>query len=220
MTIAFSCPHCGKSLKVKDELAGKKIKCPGCQALATVPTAEEEDTAAYAVATQVDTKTPSVEEQGLAATLDDAGSPRSRKGKKKAAPSRGALKLLALLSGGALLLSCCVAAALGGWLYFFHFTGHELVGTWENDRSASGTQAYVRARFDRTGHITLAEPKRMMAGLGTWRVLSKKDNVYTLEIANPDGKLKARAEITMLSDDRMRFVCAELGLNVELTRLE
>ena len=28
--ISFVCPACNKQLKVKDELAGKKAKCPGC----------------------------------------------------------------------------------------------------------------------------------------------------------------------------------------------
>jgi len=35
--IAFPCPGCGKGLKVKDELAGKKGKCPHCQQPVTVP---------------------------------------------------------------------------------------------------------------------------------------------------------------------------------------
>ena len=35
MTIAVECAHCGKLLKVKDELAGKKGKCPQCQKVLT-----------------------------------------------------------------------------------------------------------------------------------------------------------------------------------------
>ncbi|HTU18509.1 MAG TPA: serine/threonine-protein kinase [Gemmataceae bacterium] len=35
--IAFLCSGCGKSLKVKDELAGRKGKCPHCQQSMTVP---------------------------------------------------------------------------------------------------------------------------------------------------------------------------------------
>ena len=30
MSIAFSCPDCGKSFKVADDLAGRKVKCGGC----------------------------------------------------------------------------------------------------------------------------------------------------------------------------------------------
>jgi uncharacterized Zn finger protein (UPF0148 family) len=37
----FSCPSCGKVLNVKDEYAGKKARCPGCQEGLTVPFAPE-----------------------------------------------------------------------------------------------------------------------------------------------------------------------------------
>jgi len=35
--IEVTCENCGKHLRVKDEFAGKKGKCPGCQTLLTVP---------------------------------------------------------------------------------------------------------------------------------------------------------------------------------------
>ncbi len=35
--IAFQCPGCGKKLKTKAELAGKKIKCPECGNAVVVP---------------------------------------------------------------------------------------------------------------------------------------------------------------------------------------
>jgi formylglycine-generating enzyme required for sulfatase activity len=35
--IPVRCGHCGKELKVKDELAGKKVKCPGCRKPVAVP---------------------------------------------------------------------------------------------------------------------------------------------------------------------------------------
>jgi len=30
MPITVKCEGCGKTLKVKDELAGKRVRCPGC----------------------------------------------------------------------------------------------------------------------------------------------------------------------------------------------
>jgi serine/threonine protein kinase len=36
--IAFACPSCQKKLSVKDELAGKKAKCPGCSKVVSIPT--------------------------------------------------------------------------------------------------------------------------------------------------------------------------------------
>jgi serine/threonine protein kinase/formylglycine-generating enzyme required for sulfatase activity len=35
--IAFRCAHCNKDLKVKDDLAGKKVKCPSCGKIGVVP---------------------------------------------------------------------------------------------------------------------------------------------------------------------------------------
>ena len=37
MVIEFSCPHCGRELKLKDEAAGKRGRCPGCRNVITVP---------------------------------------------------------------------------------------------------------------------------------------------------------------------------------------
>jgi hypothetical protein len=37
MPIPLECGQCGRAMKVKDELAGKRVKCPGCQAVLTVP---------------------------------------------------------------------------------------------------------------------------------------------------------------------------------------
>jgi len=44
--IAFSCPSCGKKLQVKEELAGKRVRCPGCANVAAVPAADPAVTAA------------------------------------------------------------------------------------------------------------------------------------------------------------------------------
>ena len=37
MPIRFSCPSCGKTLKVGDQHAGKKSKCPGCGKPIVIP---------------------------------------------------------------------------------------------------------------------------------------------------------------------------------------
>lgn len=41
MAIEFRCEKCQKKFKVKDELAGKKIKCPGCKEPTTVPAGKQ-----------------------------------------------------------------------------------------------------------------------------------------------------------------------------------
>src|SRR4051812_43405908 len=42
MSIRFECSDCGKSLKVKDDHAGRKMRCPVCEAVNQVPVNETE----------------------------------------------------------------------------------------------------------------------------------------------------------------------------------
>jgi RsiW-degrading membrane proteinase PrsW (M82 family) len=49
MSISLPCT-CGKVLKAKEEMAGKRAKCPACGAVLRVPGAPEEDKPGYAVA--------------------------------------------------------------------------------------------------------------------------------------------------------------------------
>src|SRR5688572_27091064 len=42
MPIFFKCP-CGKELKVRDELGGKRVKCPKCGKAVLAPAAETEE---------------------------------------------------------------------------------------------------------------------------------------------------------------------------------
>lgn len=37
MSISFSCPNCARALRVRDDLAGKRVRCPQCQQPASVP---------------------------------------------------------------------------------------------------------------------------------------------------------------------------------------
>ena len=41
MPIPLSCP-CGRALKIKDEYAGRKVRCPACQSVLAVPAARPE----------------------------------------------------------------------------------------------------------------------------------------------------------------------------------
>ena len=37
MSLTVTCPDCDKTLKVKDEAAGKKVRCPGCSKVLSIP---------------------------------------------------------------------------------------------------------------------------------------------------------------------------------------
>lgn len=43
MPISFECADCGTGLKVKDQLSGRKIKCPHCDAVNRVPSEDSDD---------------------------------------------------------------------------------------------------------------------------------------------------------------------------------
>jgi len=45
LMIPLTCDHCEKKLRLRDELAGKRIKCPGCGGVLTVPLLESDDEA-------------------------------------------------------------------------------------------------------------------------------------------------------------------------------
>lgn len=83
MTLKFSCPHCRKAIRVKEELAGKKAKCPACQQVLTIPTVArssapspaksmtESDLEAQALAALAEqTKSPSSPKQAITKTID------------------------------------------------------------------------------------------------------------------------------------------------------
>src|SRR5262249_59156343 len=48
MPIKFPCPHCKKTLSVKDHLAGKKATCPACKGAITIPSPSAQPAAAPA----------------------------------------------------------------------------------------------------------------------------------------------------------------------------
>ncbi len=52
--LALACAACGKSLRVKAELAGKKVKCPGCGQVIAVPAAAQPQTPAAPAAARRD----------------------------------------------------------------------------------------------------------------------------------------------------------------------
>lgn len=56
MAIRITCESCGRTLQTKDTAAGKKVKCPGCEAVIQVPEAGTEEIFDAEEAPQVDTE--------------------------------------------------------------------------------------------------------------------------------------------------------------------
>src|SRR5437588_7406190 len=73
MTLKFSCPHCRKAIRVKEELAGKKAKCPACQQVLTIPTVARSSSPEPAKSTTES----DLEAQALSALAEQSNSPSS-----------------------------------------------------------------------------------------------------------------------------------------------
>jgi hypothetical protein len=129
MPISVACA-CSKKFNVKDDLAGKKIKCPGCQAVLEVPAANAVTSASappqpvMAAVIEDDEPRPAVVARKTARVEADDGfdeRPRRRDDKaRKKNEQKGSKTLLYVLVGGGIVLLglCCTGVGVGGYLLF------------------------------------------------------------------------------------------------------
>jgi DNA-directed RNA polymerase subunit M/transcription elongation factor TFIIS len=106
MAIALSCPGCVQALKVKDELAGRKIKCPKCGTVIPVPekrAGKDERVMAKAP------RTESIEEDD-----EPQEEKRPKKKKKKKAKSNRGVLIGAAVGGVVLILIVVLILMLPG----------------------------------------------------------------------------------------------------------
>jgi predicted lipid-binding transport protein (Tim44 family) len=126
MPIDATCPTCGRELYLKDELAGRQIRCPQCQGVLTVPAPE------YSAPWAQPIEPPPPEVEGLSATpqpgpvadpyserLDEPGPtpepqpeeprPRPRVPEREGGPVNAGL-------GGGILMIVLAAIIFGGGL--------------------------------------------------------------------------------------------------------
>lgn len=95
MPIVISCPDCAKKLKLADQHAGKKIKCPGCGGAIKVPAGEEIPELAPIE------EEPEREERPRRHRKDAEEDEAPRRKKKRKAESAGPSLLPWLIGGGA-----------------------------------------------------------------------------------------------------------------------
>jgi len=110
MSLSVECPGCGREYRVKDELAGKKIRCKECNTAMMVPSPEQDDDLAELASKPAALPTPSRKKSG-----SKAGKP-AKKRKSSGGMSTGLKWVLGLLGGGLLLgVLCCGGIVLMGW---------------------------------------------------------------------------------------------------------
>jgi hypothetical protein len=124
MAISLTC-ECGKKLAVKEELAGKKVRCPSCESLLTVPSLSGEKPAR---------KRPAAVDDDEDQEDQDEVRPRKKKKKKRAAKSN---KMMWIGAGAGVLVlgMCCLGGAGTGLWYFLGSKSTEktIIGKWQVD---------------------------------------------------------------------------------------
>jgi hypothetical protein len=200
MAISLIC-DCGKKLAVKEEHAGKRVKCPACESLITVPSVLDEPPARQRAAAPVE------DEEDM-----DEDRPRKKKKKKRAGKSN---KMVWIGAGAGLLVLglCCVGAA-GGGLWFFLKAGPEkpILGKWGIDleltkknnplmqnmfkglppqaikmaeQKLAEEMAKVSIEIKRDGSFIITDP--LKSETGKWKNAQAKGDVVTIEVKKDSG---------------------------------
>jgi hypothetical protein len=118
--LVVSCPECRKELKIKDDLAGKRIKCPGCGAMFLVPVPSAPAETAVSASPPAPSPTPAVEP--VAGDADSAGG-ESKRGKRRSKKPKAKSKtplIIGLVAAVALVACCCPVTALSTWYFGVH----------------------------------------------------------------------------------------------------
>jgi hypothetical protein len=123
MPIPFSCSSCGRSLNVRDELAGREIYCPDCKSILTVPLdappeLEPEMAVVAAPAAHDDLSTraeeppppPRHEEPAAAEEFDDEPPRRTQ---RPTPPENGGPRIGAVIGGAAMMVGAFVLVLIG-----------------------------------------------------------------------------------------------------------
>ena len=109
MSLTVDCPECGKRYKVKDELAGKAIRCRECQATIRIPAAEADEEFNFD-ASEMEAEAPPDELPPTRPKSKSAPKPVARK--KRASSDSSAWKWVLGIAGGFVVLGllCCGVA--------------------------------------------------------------------------------------------------------------
>jgi predicted Zn finger-like uncharacterized protein len=149
MPIAITCKECGASMKVKDELAGKRIRCRHCSEVIAVPRPAEDDDALLDQLVQ--------EERSSAAFDEPPGAPPRARRKTQAKPERparprsggGGAALKSILVIGALVALSLVVLCGGGAGFVWYQARSVARGEVQSvDTLVKGAQAHVAIKYD------------------------------------------------------------------------
>jgi hypothetical protein len=195
MPMSATC-RCGKRLRVKDELAGKRVKCPACGAVLPTP----KSPAAKVVTLP---KAPSTaasaapEEPASHAAANQSADVAAKPPKKEQVREKRSHKVMLFVGVGAAVLLCGFGVCGFGLWYFVlkgtsETSGEFMVGKWELDAEATRSANPGKASDVRDGESSLDIRSRGSdysimrkypnMGLGsTWKVVSRSGDALILE---------------------------------------
>jgi hypothetical protein len=233
MPIGVSCT-CGKSFHVKDELAGKKIKCPVCQAVVEVPAASavtgspppSQPPAPVTPGPPQPAKAILVEDQPPATPvaakvtvigdddfIDEA--PRAGKKKKKRSQEGSKTMLFVGIGAGVVLLGlCCIGGGIGGYFLFLSGPGDPekaIIGKWEYESGIGAQVVMIGSAKTYEFRADGTCKTNTTGGLGQpssakWKVLKKDGNTLTVEIAYQDFNIWTETfDLTFVSKNSMEL---------------
>jgi hypothetical protein len=205
MPINLTC-ECGKKLAVKEDMAGKKVKCPGCASILAVPALS--DTAAPDEA------------------IEDAPLPS----RKEASPPKKSKTLLYVgVGAGVLVLGacCCGSIGIGGLLVYLNANPEKaIIGKWVADNDASSTAKDLKfhnnfpglIEFRSNGTLVNTSPVAPIIS-GKWKVLpSKTSDSIRIEMVENDGTGAKQLDIKVIDNNHLRITAVDRSAEVALKR--
>ncbi len=200
----FTCPSCDTTLKLSQTLApGKRIKCPRCAKVVTVPEEEDEEEREPAPGTRRPAprrKHEAFDEEDEWDEPDEEPDERPRKFRKKPKQKKksNAVLLWSLVGGGVGLVLIAGVIILFATGVIGPKRGKELaaqiVGTWESQGAVRET-----LEFESDGTLHASIPSILTTVKGTYRVLS--DDEVEITVTQRGQTQTKRYTVTMQGDE-------------------
>ncbi|MFO0970536.1 MAG: hypothetical protein U0793_33750, partial [Gemmataceae bacterium] len=219
MPISVKCQDCGKAFKVKDEAAGKRMKCPGCGSILAIPKADEEaiqeaapppkPAAAVRKGPAPPPRRPAPEKED---EDDEAPAPRHKARaaeaedepprRRKQTPAKSSVGMK--VAQGAFVVALCLGA-LAVWWFFFR----ERVPDLKTFTSKEGAFEVLlpgepKPMTQVAGPVTVNLFKCDYSSLGQLYLASYSDIPPELIKAGPHGQVEAELEVLMNMEKGVR----------------
>jgi hypothetical protein len=187
---------CGRPFNVKDELAGKNVRCPACQQVVNVPVAV--DTLLMPVPTTLPTVVAATEVLPTVVAAPQgaprpAGDPPARRKKVKLGLASKTNATWYAMAGVGLFVGCLCLGGCGFVGFSFFFTGvgdpeQAIVGRWQNVEPYKNVRAgkeILEFNADGTFAKVHDNPPDDLVSLtdGTWKVVRKDGRNLTVEVS-------------------------------------